>query len=341
MNHRPSHAAPPGWDGAGTLGALRPGGGAGTRGRVSADGPEASGEETSAGTPLEKAPPGSGARWPGSILSTALPWLGLVLAFSPALVDLGRHLAGVPRDRYALVGALLFALGVLGERGRPARPRPGGRPLLGIAVLLQLVGIAVDTWTAARLGLALGVVGMALVLGRPSPRVALLSLAALPIPVTLLEISSPALETGWAAAAAAVLGAAGLDVEAAGAGLRAAGELLPLRVDHGGGPLALVAAALCWYAGIRGAWPVASTLALCPAAGLAGLAFQGLAVIVAGGALALGGGRDLGESILDSAWLALGVGGLLAVHGRSARPSSPWPPPGSGAGAAGDGCPER
>lgn len=258
-------------------------------------------------------------RRPAPSLRPLASWLALALGFSPALVELARHLLAAPIDRYALLAPILLLLAVRAEREHEARPRRDGWPLLVLGVGLELAGIAVDTDSAMRLGLALGVVGMARRLGRPSWRASVLALGVVPLPVSLLDLASPELEEVLAWAAARADSALGLPVAAAGSALRADALLLPLRSDHSGLPLAWVCAELAWFAGHRLRWSVRASVSAVLAAGLAAFPIQLLVVTAAGAALALGA-PEPARALLDGAWLAVAAALLLAILRAAAGP---------------------
>lgn len=195
-------------------------------------------------------------------------WLALGAAFSPVLAGIVRDIPPKGSQAAPLVAAALLALAA-GARAPLAGPAPAGsrRGALGclaLGIALELFGLATDAVTVARAGLPFGVLGLAAWLGAPRRDVALLSLWLVPLPVSLLSITSPELESLWGRLAAAPLQAFGLPVEGAGALLRAGDTVLSLGPADGGGATAHLLACLGWYRGLAAGsgWRAAARSAL-------------------------------------------------------------------------------
>ena len=176
-------------------------------------------------------------------------WLALAIAFSPAWIELAQHLQVTRADRYVVVPCAALACLLWHERKRPpARVRPQHAALVGAAAaLLLLTGIAGSASLFSRLSLPVAAFALAAWLGRPRPEALVIAVTLLPLPGSLLHLSSPGLESRLGALAAAVVSAVGLDVTAVGPLLRSPrGDALELIPHDGGLHLALILATLGW-----------------------------------------------------------------------------------------------
>ncbi len=248
-------------------------------------------------------------------------WLALGAAFSPTLAGIVSDLGLAPRHAYVLAVALL--LGALCARGRGLAPRPrprSGLALLALGLLLELVGLAGETQLLARAGLPVAALGLALWLGAPSPLAMLLGFWLVPLPNSLVELTSPALESRWAALAARALQALGVELAATGVTLEGPHEQLVLRSENGGLLTAHCLGAVGWFVALwRGA---AAPRALASAArGYAlGFALQPLALLAAG-ALVAASQRELARALLTHAqWLLAAALWIAVALGRGALP---------------------
>ena len=122
-----------------------------------------------------------------------LAWLGLVVALSPLLFDLARHWLAEP---WALPFAVFAPLLVQAIHTDPsiARPRRAGLLLLALALALEFVTAGGGMPRYGRPAIPLGVLGMALLLGRPSVARALVAIWLAPIPHALQTRLLPGLE---------------------------------------------------------------------------------------------------------------------------------------------------
>lgn len=214
-----------------------------------------------------------------------LAWLALGVAFSPVVGGMLRDLPPDGAQPTPLVAAVLLiaiarreAAATAGAslQSRPSRPSgPSGRSgssepsgpsdpsaasgrsarlralgLLAIGLGLELLGLATDAATLACAGLPFAVIGLAGWLGAPRLPVALLAIWLVPLPVSLLAVTSPELESLWARLAAGLLRAFGLDLEGGGSLLRASGAVLSLSAAEGGATCAHLLACLGWYRGL-------------------------------------------------------------------------------------------
>lgn len=226
-------------------------------------------------------------------MSPLAPWIALTAAFSPVLIGILRDL-GTERPQWApvLAGALL-AIGIFraARRRAPAPPlRVLGAVLLVLGVAAQLLGLAADAASPARLGFPVAVAGLALWLGWPSPGVVALAFLAVPIPISVLALTTPVLESAWARIAVGALMALGAPVGAGGAVIRSPDDNLTLDPADGGLPLVHLLAVWGWWTGLGGGrgrlrGAVTGAARLAPF----GLLAQVLAVAVAALALLAGG----------------------------------------------------
>jgi len=184
-----------------------------------------------------------------------LAWLALGAAFSPVLAGVLRDLPPDGAQSAPLVAAVLLIATSWRDAAAPFASSPPRGPwsrgsalaLLAGGLVLELLGLAADAATLARAGLPVAVVGLAGWLGAPRRPVALLALWLVPLPVSLLAVTSPELESLWAQLAAGFLRAVGIDVEGGGSLLRASGAVLSLAAADGGGTYAHLLACLGWY----------------------------------------------------------------------------------------------
>jgi hypothetical protein len=251
----------------------------------------------------------------------ALLWAGAALAFSPALLELARHWAS---DVWALTSLGALYLLARGAWGSPiAAARPGaGLALLAGGLALEGAGIALGPASLARPGFALGALGMALFLGRPSLRLALLFVAVVPVPFGLQTALDPALrpvlQTPAAALASLLAGPTGSVAQ----GLQQGARFLRVYASDLGLPEAALLAATAWAVAARRQAPLSRALLATAGAGAAGLGLQ-LAALVLSALLLASAGEDAARSALSAVpvLVALGaaVAGLeLALRRRSA-----------------------
>ena len=239
-------------------------------------------------------------------------WIGLVFAFGPVLRPGIENLSSQPWTRGPLVFLLLAWVAA---RGEPAatRSRTGWLfVLLGIAI--ELVAIGGDVARAGRLGFVIAAVGLCRATGGCTLPVAFLLAFLVPLPHALMELGSPALESGFAGLAAGLARALGFEVASGRGVLSAGGATLRLTEPDGGLGLLLIFAGLAWFVELRAPSPSArSRIARGLRAGLAALALQVVAATLA--AVALGVRADdaaaLGRAILDHLpWLATWAAGI-------------------------------
>jgi hypothetical protein len=255
-------------------------------------------------------------------LQVAAPWLALLAGFSPVLADLARNLRESPEDACFLLPAVLLVPGALGARAMPPAPlRRDGILLVAAGAALEILGIATGSWSLARLGLPLAALGVARLRGAPPPAVMALGFLAVPIPDSVLALTSPALESALARAAAGLLHLAGVRIEVVGFSLLADRGRIDVEPSDTGLPLAVVLAAVGWFGAIRrgSVVPIAARQAL----GCASLALpiQVLGIAWAGLLSALGADLAAWSWLKQGLWVSVALGGLglLARRPRPAR----------------------
>jgi hypothetical protein len=149
------------------------------------------------------------------------------------------------------------------------------------ALVLQLVGRAIDIDSLARTSIPLTVVGLSIAKGWPRIRVALLACWALPPPTFGLTASSPWLEGEIARAATWLVLSLGVRAHAEGPLIVTKHGALQLTAFDGGIPAALLCTELAWYAAIRIDWSRAHTAGALAMAVLIAPVLQAVAIAIA------------------------------------------------------------
>jgi hypothetical protein len=242
-------------------------------------------------------------------------WVGLLVAFSPTLLDLGRHMAENPWARYAALFPLLFARCALREPRRPMGHRAGSL-WIGLGMAVELLGILAGATRIGRLGLALAAVGLCRRFALASwPSLVLLVLA-VPVPGTVLDWISPDAENALVRVAGGGLGALGLGIEFEGTRAFYGTQELVLERSDSGGALVPLLAGLSWYHSLLlGTAPRAAALRAGGAALLA-IPVQIVAISLALLALPLGAGAAGRVALTHLPWMALTAIGLAITELR-------------------------
>jgi hypothetical protein len=256
-------------------------------------------------------------------------WAALFAGFSPALAEFARGFADGSSPPTTLLAPVLIAVCAC-RRVAPAEPpRAAGAALIAVGLLCELAGIALHTWTLEWLGFPIAATGMALWLGRPSWRVAVLAFGLVPVPVSVEAALTPAPETALLSASCAGWRALGLALSCIGPVAHLGERHLELRFTDAGLTLAWVLAQLGWFRSVCRGAAGARALSAALAGAAAALVVQPLAVAVAVGLFAA---RSAPAAL---AWLSPGVwlvcaAGMLAVELRSGalreRPMRYWSP---------------
>jgi hypothetical protein len=180
-------------------------------------------------------------------------WLALLAGFSPVLFEFAASEASF-HPVTAFVAPLLIAICAWRGVAVADEPRRSGLALIAAGLLLELLGIALRTWTLMWLGLPVAVVGMALWIGRPTWRVAALAFGLVPVPVSLIILFTPAAESAILRMACGLWRAVGVSISCTGPIARVAGRSLDLVPADAGWTLAALLAQLGWFAAVsRGA----------------------------------------------------------------------------------------
>lgn len=256
-----------------------------------------------------------------------LEWLALAIALSPVLVEWWTY-AWAPDTRFfPLVLPLVLILWARGIEW-PSPPRSAlGTSLILIGLGLEIVGILAQTWTVARVAAPIAVIGMAMRLGNPSPRLLTLLFFAVPIPTFVMQSTTPQLESFYAAVVSQVLAEGlGFGVTSSGPLLIVQGQSLELTAPDAGWQTAFLLMAGLWTLALVRGWSISRVILVCVALPLTVPALQIGAVGVAG-LLLISGLPDWGTAWLRWVfYLTLFVLALFFFRGwRPARkePASP------------------
>jgi len=257
-----------------------------------------------------------------------LPWLALVVAFSPVLADLAQHLASEPPLRYVLLFAPLL---VVALRRTPASEPAASRGYvwLAAALLIELLALRVDQVRVARPALAIAAIGLACSQGL-SQRSAALGFWLVPVPGALINLASPWLGAVLLAIAAPLAGLGGLTLEAEPLRAVAGAQRFELRPVDLGLPLAALLSGLGWYAGLRRGWSTRRLLTRALSWGALALPVQLAGIGLACGLL-VAVDATAARSALDHLWIPVAAVALLWIEKRE-QPGWRALPPGESAG---------
>ncbi len=180
-----------------------------------------------------------------------LLWFALAIAFSPVLLDMAQHWLAEGWARYSLPFVVLLLICIADDA--PQRPmRWPAAIMICTGLLSQLVAIVASVTFLARPGLALCVVGLILLRGTASPRVAVLALWFIPVPFFVMR------ESGGAAVAhelyeiaTASIASLGGNVEIEGRRVVMESGHLTIRPQQAGLSLIMQGLGLAWYRGVR------------------------------------------------------------------------------------------
>ncbi|MBW2233347.1 MAG: hypothetical protein JRH17_23440 [Deltaproteobacteria bacterium] len=221
------------------------------------------------------------------------------------LVDLARGLV-LGTSRYTLLAVLL--LGLLLWRGSPLEGVPrlqSGRALVVLGLLAEVVGMASASWSIARVGLPVAVLGVALINGHPRAAVAVLAFGLVPIPGFVHGIASPDVESLLGSGAASVIGALGWTLEVGGPLLQYGGRRFELLATDTGLVTALACAEVGWYSAVRAGGAVRQAGLRAAGGAALGLLLQPVLLLFCVATLPLGW-PQVGRFLLtDGPWLAL------------------------------------
>ncbi len=244
------------------------------------------------------------------------PWIALLVAFSPILVNLVRNASAHPDDRLTLMAPLLLLLAAWQRPVEHAVGRADGLIAIGIGAAMQLFGLLGGSWSLARLGLPVAALGLARWRGAPSLAVAALLFFAIPLPDTVVRLPSPGLETALARSAGFLLSSLGAPIEVGGATLSAAAGRLNLYAPQGGASLAFAFASFGWYAAVSRGAGIASASFRAALASVAAIPAQWMVVLVTAALLAAGDREAAKLWLREAGWIVLAVLALAVLHHR-------------------------
>lgn len=230
---------------------------------------------------------------------SGLLWAGLVVAFSPAIVSLIAGIRSEPSNRYTLFALLLLGLLLVRPSSDPVRSeRWSGSILLVLGSLVQLFGAAASSWSIARMGFPLAILGVGLILGRPTPSKLLLAFGLVPIPAFVFDMGSPAIESRFGELAGGMLAWLGRPVEVGGPLLESGGMRFELLATDSGLVTAICLAELLWFRSIREGLSTRAAVLRSGCAALVGFAVQPLLVLLCAATLPIGY-PELGRFLLS------------------------------------------
>ncbi len=183
---------------------------------------------------------------------TKLLWLALLGALSPSLVALAKYHLVSPWAHYSLLFPFLLLALALEEQA--ARPQPGLGYLLTLSglcltLLPSLAGSELIRF--ARPGIPIAVIGLALILGRPSFPVSLLALWMIPLPSALLKLAAPFLNSVFLSLASLPLKLIAPNATTVDCSYQTAAGSLSLSAGQNGLSLLVLLTGLGWFAGLR------------------------------------------------------------------------------------------
>lgn len=244
-----------------------------------------------------------------------LVWATFLVAFSPVLADLFRHLLARPWSSYSLLFAVLLVVYGHREASRDGS-RADGYALLAAALAVQVVAVGGGFTRWGRLAIPIGVIGLARLRGRPPLRVAALAFWAIPIPHAIAEAASPVLARFWLECAAALL-APFAPVVVEGTKATAPNGSLLLGVVSSGLPLSALLSGLGWVSLLDTSRGVGDALRAAVVWGVAALPLQALCVAIAL-SLTVAGAPRIAHGWISWGVLVVsgGVGLLIATRPR-------------------------
>lgn len=238
-----------------------------------------------------------------------LPWLGLGVAFWPALQDLARHLAATPWSRYAIVFPFLLAR--CARRAPKDAPLPGSTAAVALGLGLQIAAAFAGQIRWARPGLALAVWGLLARSGVRSPAVWVLLAFCVPAPAFLIHGASEAFQAALIEPILGIWRGLGLEVLHHQRVLVVPGET-GLELTRGNLALAPLLAGIGWYhQTLRQQGPM-PTAVLAGLMALASLPIAALFLAIAAGAAAAGWDGLAHFANSDGPWLLTAAGALSA-----------------------------
>lgn len=251
----------------------------------------------------------------GATVWAAVLWAGLLIAFSPVLLDLWGLWRDQPWSRVSLVFPALIFVAARHDTTPPG-PASWGWALVLVGILLELLAVGGGIVRIGRLGLGAAAIGLCLARGWTSVRVALLFAWAIPMPASLLNLVSPLGEWLQAALAETAIAFSGLPIERSGAVFRIEGRELGLRVRDSGLQTAVALAGFGWSSAILRHRSRSGILRTATACALIAFPLHFLVTTAAVLSFALGSASDRIYEVLDVfSWAGVMIVGLIMVFG--------------------------
>ena len=247
---------------------------------------------------------------PAPLRTALVPWLALFAGFSPVLAQfIGFEMWHAPTS--TLAAPVLIAISLWQRRVLADPPRRSGAVLIAAGLLLEVLGVALRVWTVAWLGFPVAVIGMALWLGRPSWRIAVLALGLVPIPESIRGAYTPAAETAVLGGACAAWRALGVAFSCTGPVARLGDRHLELLADDAGWTLAPLLGQLGWFLAVSRGATGRSALLWSVAFASATVLLQPLAIALALGLLMLSSEEVARTWVSQGVWIGCAGAAVL------------------------------
>jgi hypothetical protein len=240
-----------------------------------------------------------------------LAWLALLVAFSPVVLELFRHLGAQPWARYVLIFAPLLTIAIVTSRDR-VQPSSRGYVLLSLAIVFEFVALRGNLARFARPTFALGAIGLCQVQGLAPVRAAALALWLTPVPSFANDLGLQTALLGVAIPLARLFGAELSFEESTVVAPSGVLEVLP---SDGGLPLAALFSGLAWYASVRAGASLPATAIRAITWSAVALPVQ-VAVMLAALAALAAGSPGAARSVLDHVGVVAALAGFAWIELR-------------------------
>lgn len=263
-------------------------------------------------------------------LDRMLVWLAFAAAFSPVLVDWAQALSSEPYGWSALLAPALLARLILRGRGVPRTAASAshamGAAFIGAGLLLEVVGVAADSWSIARFGAPIAFIGCAYWTGRPAPSDALMALWSVPLPSFLYHLTSPQAESLYAKWVATALSGVADGITSRGPLLNYGDASLEIFAPQSGAHIAFLMAGIGFYAArLHGIAPGTALLRAGLLTLLAPFIQAGIALL-AGAAFVAGHANLAGLVSSTFGWVIVALIGVGYAEWSARSRATPDPP---------------
>jgi hypothetical protein len=245
-------------------------------------------------------------------------WAGLLVAFSPTLLDLVRHMAESPWARYAALFPFLFARCALMEPERPTGHRDG-LLWLGLGLAVELSAILAGATRFGRVGLVLAAIGLCRRFALASWPSLLLLVLAVPIPSFVFHWVGPGAEKALWDVASGGVEALGLGIDFAGTRAFCGTQEFALEPFDSGVALVPLFAGLSWYHSRMLGTSLRPAAARAAAVALLAIPVQLVAIALALVTLSLGAGIAGRVALTHLPWMTVAAFSLAATELRFRR----------------------